>query len=370
MKALSIDSDGHCCALVIVLLLVATSSAGLGASETTRIDAVSYYGYADYGSQSIKKHSHLTGVYGYLGLGLRHLFEGEVDYTRITYRSRAVLRQWDYTLTYSNFSIRNWKFRVGGHYMTGQDPWADNAWLTIAGAHYYVPYKWDAGVDFYYSRYGKYEPQKLAIQQLTPHLGVNVWTSQRLTVRSDLRGYYIRLGEEVGLQDRDFYSGEARLSLYAGPGSEIPGTVGGDISTSDIEPLQEMLGVPSYWESPDAPNQIAGVEYNGNHVPHPDSSYYDWDDYWEVSALMPPQGEGGVPLYALISAKFLRHVVERGEAASANLIGASFGGTITRYMVANDVDGICSDGLVSRWLTLEGGVNGVWIAQNPLAQPN
>jgi len=201
---------------VIVLLLVATSSAGLGASETTRIDAVSYYGYADYGSQSIKKHSHLTGVYGYLGLGLRHLFEGEVDYTRITYRSRAVLRQWDYTLTYSNFSIRNWKFRVGGHYMTGQDPWADNAWLTIAGAHYYVPYKWDAGVDFYYSRYGKYEPQKLAIQQLTPHLGVNVWTNQRLTVRSDLRGYYIRLGEEVGLQDRDFYSGEARLSLYAG----------------------------------------------------------------------------------------------------------------------------------------------------------
>jgi hypothetical protein len=156
---------------------------------------------------------------------------------------------------------------------------------------------------------------------------------------------------------------------YSGTGMEVDAPVGREMFTDDIEPLQEILDIPSAAEDSTAANQVAAVEYMGNRLPNPDDSYIDWDDYWELYDLFPPQGEGGIPLYAAVSAKFLRHVIERSGADAANLLGVSFGGAVTRYLMANDVDGVCSDGLITRWITLEGGVNGVWITQNPAAQP-
>ena len=157
---------------------------------------------------------------------------------------------------------------------------------------------------------------------------------------------------------------------YEGPGIDRVGLVGlDDDPGSDAASILDFLGLPSSLEDPSAPNQLAAIEYRGDRVPHPDSSYYDADDYAEVSALMPPHGEGGIPLFALVSAKFLRHVVERSGAAGANIFGVSFGGAISRYMLANDVDGICSDGLVSRWITAVGAVNGAWICEQPLSDP-
>ncbi len=156
---------------------------------------------------------------------------------------------------------------------------------------------------------------------------------------------------------------------YSGTGMDVDAPVGQEMFTDDIEPLQAILDIPSAAEDSTAPNQVAAVEYMGNRLPNPDDSYIDWDDYWELYDLFPPQGEGGIPLYAAVSAKFLRHVIERSGADAANLLGVSFGGAVTRYLMANDVDGVCSDGLIARWITLEGGVNGVWITQNPAAQP-
>lgn len=156
---------------------------------------------------------------------------------------------------------------------------------------------------------------------------------------------------------------------YSGAGLNHDAPIGEELYSDDAAPLQELLGLPDNGDDPLAPNQIAGVEYMGNRLPDPDNSYFTWDDYWELDELFPPQGEAGVPLHAAVCAKFLRHVVERSGAQGANLLAVSFGGVVSRYMMANDVDGICSDGLVERWITLEAGVNGIWIAQNPIAQP-
>ena len=159
------------------------------------------------------------------------------------------------------------------------------------------------------------------------------------------------------------------LHGYAGAGLDHDATIGEELFSDEVAPLQEFLDIPSGEEDPFAPNQIAGVEYMGNRLPDPETSYFDWDDYWELAELFPPAGEGGVPLHATVVAKFARHVLERSGAEGINIVGASFGGTISRYLMANDIDGLCSEGLVSRWVTLEGGVNGIWIAQNPLFQP-
>lgn len=195
----------------IVLLSLALGSVVYAGS--VRFDAITYYGHVDYDSGSIKQDAHLAGLYSYVGCGLSHLFEAELDYTEINYRNGFMLQQRDYTLCYSNFSIPYWRFRVGGHYLESEDDLTDGGWVAFAGAHYYVSGRWDAGADVYYSRYDDYDPD-LKVYQVTPHFGINFWQTWQFTCRSDLKGYYINLGEDVGLGARDLYSVEERLSLY------------------------------------------------------------------------------------------------------------------------------------------------------------
>ena len=73
-----------------------------------------------------------------------------------------------------------------------------------------------------------------------------------------------------------------------------------------------------------------------------------------------------MPRYALIIAKHIREVLRRSGAEHVNLVGASFGGIITRYLIEKDLLGLASEGRIVRWLTLEGTAGGVWIASEVL----
>jgi len=202
------------------LLTLSLSSLAILAEEAERarlhrdlsIAVITYGGYIDYGSRAVKRNDRFAGAYAYLGLGMKHSVEAEVDYTRITYRSGFDLEQWDYTLIYSNYSIPNWRIRLGGHYTRDDADFTDDSYTTISGLHYYVINKLDAGLDFYYSRYSDYDPD-LSVYQFSPHIGGNFWQNQHLTLRGDLTGHYIYLDEKVGLGERAFHSVEARLSL-------------------------------------------------------------------------------------------------------------------------------------------------------------
>ena len=180
------------------LLTLSLSSLAILAEEAERarlhrdlsIAVITYGGYIDYGSRAVKRNDRFAGAYAYLGLGMKHSVEAEVDYTRITYRSGFDLEQWDYTLIYSNYSIPNWRIRLGGHYTRDDADFTDDSYTTISGLHYYVINKLDAGLDFYYSRYSDYDPD-LSVYQFSPHIGGNFWQNQHLTLRGDLTGHYI-----------------------------------------------------------------------------------------------------------------------------------------------------------------------------------
>lgn len=202
----------------ILLLCVASPLAHAEEAERARLHrdlslaVITYSGYIDYASRAVKRNDRFAGAYAYLGLGLEHSMEAEVDYTRTTYRSGYDLEQWDYTFIYSNYSIPNWRVRVGGHYITDDADFTDDSYTTITGLHYYVANEWDAGLDFYYSRYSDYDPD-LSVYQLSPHIGGNLWRNEHVTLRGDLIGHYIYLDEKVGLGERAFHSVEGRLSL-------------------------------------------------------------------------------------------------------------------------------------------------------------
>lgn len=187
--------------------------------EKLSIGGLFHNEYVRYHDGSIKHKGYLSGFYSYVSYGLNHLVEGGVDYAKLDFRNSSfILKQWDTTLVYSNFSIANWKFRGGAHYINGNDSPTNDSWIGIVGADYYVFGKGDVGLDFYYSDYKNYTPQ-LAVYQLTPHWGYDILKSTKATLHSDMKLHFIGLKEDVGIANnkKKFASVEEKLSLYSGP---------------------------------------------------------------------------------------------------------------------------------------------------------
>jgi pimeloyl-ACP methyl ester carboxylesterase len=148
-------------------------------------------------------------------------------------------------------------------------------------------------------------------------------------------------------------------------GGSATGPVGDDYSLSYASALAATLGLPDALTSPNAMNQVAATTYYGDQYP----SYYSAQDIADVNAATTTYG-GGVPRYAAIVAKYVRHVLNRTGAHEANLVGVSFGALVSRYIIEKDLEHLASSGAISRWICIEGVVAGNYAATNggPLAE--
>jgi tetratricopeptide (TPR) repeat protein len=173
-----------------------------------------YYAYLDYGLESIKSHGNTWGVYG--RVAALNALEAAYEFTKLGFRDGSDLDQHDITAVYSYLGRPGLKFRFGGHAIDTTDAFTDGAWTVLAGAHYYQTDLWDVGVDAYFTRYDNH-PVNQDITQITPRVGIQQTTRRCVTVRLDLRGYYINTGDEVfGVGKEDFCSLEARWGLDRG----------------------------------------------------------------------------------------------------------------------------------------------------------
>jgi len=145
-------------------------------------------------------------------------------------------------------------------------------------------------------------------------------------------------------------------------GSSQQGVLGEDVPDSLLDEIADMMGVSSMADPGGlvAPDLITMAEYYGDIPP----SWWTTQDQIDLDAVVAQFG-GGVPAYALIQAKFARHVLDRTGADHMNLLGASFGGLISRYLVRHDLENLVSDGHLIRWQILEGASNGSWVASDP-----
>jgi hypothetical protein len=71
-----------------------------------------------------------------------------------------------------------------------------------------------------------------------------------------------------------------------------------------------------------------------------------------------------VPKYALRMAKDIKHVMDRSGATGAIVLGGSFGGDITRYMIEHNLCNLSSDQKIARWMPIVGVVRGNWAASS------
>jgi hypothetical protein len=183
-----------------------------------RADALAYVAFSQYHDTTAKDFAELGGVYGRIQFGPAESpaseAEVEVDYLNLHYKNQASLQQWDVTLALAGQPADHWRIRYGGHLVFSDDPATDHGWSVFGGAHYFEPWRWDAGADFSFSKYPDYSGQ-LEVWQTTPHFGINLLQGSNYTVRADARAYWIHPSQSVAGDDQ-FLSGEGRLTFFWG----------------------------------------------------------------------------------------------------------------------------------------------------------
>ncbi|MGH7730772.1 MAG: FlgD immunoglobulin-like domain containing protein [Candidatus Eiseniibacteriota bacterium] len=144
-------------------------------------------------------------------------------------------------------------------------------------------------------------------------------------------------------------------------GADRHGVFGEDMPAALAESVATLASLPVA-RGPAGPlpiNVVAGTTYYGDAAP----SYYTAANRAELDRITAEWG-GGVPRYAFIVARHARQVLERSGASQVNIVSASFGSLITRWLIEKDVGGLAGEGRIARWLTVEGLVAGNWVASH------
>ena len=142
-------------------------------------------------------------------------------------------------------------------------------------------------------------------------------------------------------------------------GAARTGVYGAETADPLLDRIAALMDFPTS-SQPGAlllPNVITTAPYYGDTPP----DYYTAQDVADVDAITQAWG-GGVPRYALIVAKYSRHVLDLSGADQVNFVSASFGSLIVRWLIEKNVEGLAGDGRIARWLTIEGLVAGSWAA--------
>ena len=134
-------------------------------------------------------------------------------------------------------------------------------------------------------------------------------------------------------------------------GSGRHGVFGEDIANPDADNVVRFTGLP--------PGAVVGTSYYGDVAP----SYYSDADRAELDRIT-AAWDGGVPRYAFIVARHARQVLERSGASQMNLVSASFGSLVARWMIEKNVGGLAGEKRIARWLSIEGIIAGNWVASH------
>lgn len=158
---------------------------------------------------------------------------------------------------------------------------------------------------------------------------------------------------------RTVRAGDVDSTVYGQARS--PGGIG-----REMRPFMDALGLPDGMQTPDAPNQVVGVQYYGGDpapwIPGPDIYRIEQFDRDSPDALH---------RYALVVALFVRQRMQETGAENVRFVCHSMGCHILRYVIEHDLEGLASDDLIVRWVTVAGVLGGARLARlydNPVVR--
>lgn len=199
--------------LLVVAALALLPTQGRGQTQWDALPNIAHLSYSD---SNVKDDGYALGLYGTFGKDLIHLVEMGITRTRINYLDGFELGQTDLAAAYSHYGLRG-SARVGAHLLFSNDPFSDGGKILFGGAGAYEVGVWSLGAEGAWSTYPDYDGG-LSVAQIAPGAGFTLANEARTRFLGvSVRGYFIRLSEEIGLGDTEFLSGEATVSLTAGP---------------------------------------------------------------------------------------------------------------------------------------------------------
>ncbi len=137
---------------------------------------------------------------------------------------------------------------------------------------------------------------------------------------------------------------------YSKSGYKKDGVYGDDNYDEILDTIAEMTGFHTTSDyDKDTKNIIAITPYYGNIPP----AYYTPKDIQDIADI-----GAGIPRYALIVAKYAKHIMTKTDADKVNFLSVSMGSLVTRYLIEKDLEQLASQKKISRWLSLEGVIQG------------
>jgi len=138
-------------------------------------------------------------------------------------------------------------------------------------------------------------------------------------------------------------------------GFELSQGYGDDYANNFTDKLAQFTPYPKLadYDKNNFTNVLTSIEYYGDEAP----SYYDESDINDMTAIT-EQYEGGIPRYALIVAKYAKHILKETGAKRVNLVSVSMGSLIVRWLIEKNVENLASEKKIEKWMTAEGLIRG------------
>ncbi len=146
-------------------------------------------------------------------------------------------------------------------------------------------------------------------------------------------------------------------------GYRASGVFGEDVAEPFFDEIPTYVGLPTSANEEDLnkPNLFTSTTYYGDTPP----VYYNDKDIQELDAITQQYG-GGIPRYAMIVAKYAKHLLARTGAQQVNFVSGSMGSLVIRWLIEKDVENLASNKLIARWFSIEGVVNGNYAASESI----
>ena len=141
------------------------------------------------------------------------------------------------------------------------------------------------------------------------------------------------------------------------------GVFGSDVVEPFFDEIPTYLGLPTTAKIEDLnkSNVFTSTTYYGDLAP----SYYSDVDLTELDDVTNKYG-GGIPRYALIVAKYAKHMMQRTGAKQVNFVSGSMGSLVIRWLIEKNIGELASNKQIARWFSIEGVINGNYAASKSL----
>jgi len=138
---------------------------------------------------------------------------------------------------------------------------------------------------------------------------------------------------------------------YDQEGEKETDTYGNDESDEVLKNIAKTTGYATMENYKQESNKdiIVMTDYYGKNAPE----YYSPEDRQDIDNV-----KEGIPRYALIVAKYVRHILKVTKTQNVNIISASMGTLVSRYLIEKNLENLSSEKKIKKWLSFEGVIHG------------